>query len=147
MSTETYSGKREWSPAETEDFYKKLLEQALATIPTTGAAMVLGPMFRIRSPKDNFALFEKAQRSLAAQGIQVFDQLPFVDYNLGENNAPFKYDIKFEVFYKPLIESGKINACYCLPDWEQSEGTKSEIRYCKNAGVPVYDVDRSFLIS
>lgn len=125
-----------WSSDETEAFYRNLLDQALQTIPATGAALVLGPMFVIRPPEENFALFEKAQLKLKEQGIPVFNQLPFVDYNLPE--APFNYTLKFEIFYKNLIESGKITACYLLPEWDKSEGTKSEIKYSENAGVPVF---------
>lgn len=130
--------KKVWTLVETETFYKKLLEQALSSIPETGAAMVLGPMFIIRTPEENFLLFEKAQSKLEEKGLEVFNQLPYVDYILGE--APFDYKTKFDVFYKALIESGKITACYILPDWEKSEGTKSEIEYCKKAGVPVFAI-------
>lgn len=130
--------KRKWSPAETQAFYKDLLGKALESIPETGAVMVLGPMFKLRTPEENFALFEQAQSELRAKDITVFNQLPFVDYILG--HAPFEYGTKFEVFYKNLILSGKITACYLLPDWEKSEGTISEIEYCKEAGVPVYNL-------
>ncbi len=127
--------KRIWSAAETESFYTELLNRALTVIPEEGAVMVLVPMFIVRAPEDNFALFEKAHAELKKRGMTVFDQLPFVDYILGD--APFNYKVKFEIFYKKLINSGKITACYLLPDWEKSEGTRSEIHYCKDAGVPV----------
>ncbi len=130
--------KKKWSPDEIKEFYKNLLEKALKTIPESGAVMVLGPMFKIRTPEENFVLFEKAQTELKEKGIEVFNQLPFVDYILG--HAPFEYGTKFEIFYKNLINSGKITSCYLLPDWEQSEGTKQEIEYCKEAGVPVQDI-------
>jgi len=64
MTAETYTEKREWSPAETENFYKQLLEQALATIPASGPQWFLGPMFRIRSPKDNFCSIRKKRKHL-----------------------------------------------------------------------------------
>ncbi len=130
--------KRKWSPDETQEFYKGLLEKALETISENGAVMVLGPMFKIRTPEENFALFEKAQAELREKNIEVFNQLPFVDYMIG--NAPFEYGKKFEIFYKNLINSRKITACYLLPDWEKSEGTIQEIEYCKEAGVPVYNL-------
>ena len=131
---------REWSPAETEAFYSDLLERAMATIPESGAVMVLGPMFIIRKPEENFARFAQAQEDLKLQGMSVFDQLPFVDHNIGVGNAPFKYDVKFELFYKKLIQSGKIKGCYLLPGWEQSQGTKSEIEYARSANVPVIEL-------
>ncbi len=130
--------KREWSIVETQDFYKNLLKKALATIPEKGAAMVLGPMFIIRTPEENFALFEKAQNELQEKGVEIFNQLPFVDYIIGD--APFDYKTKFELFYKALINSGKITSCYLLPDWEKSEGTRSEIQYCKDAKIPVFEM-------
>lgn len=135
---ENNTEKRKWSPDETQEFYKGLLEKALESIPATGAVMVLGPMFKLRTPEENFALFEKAQAKLKEEGVETFNQLPFVDYMIG--NAPFEYGKKFEIFYKSLINSGKITACYLLPDWEKSEGTIQEIEYCRQAGVPVYNL-------
>lgn len=129
---------RSWSPEESEGFYRDLLEKALLVIPESGAVMVAGPMFILRSPEENFALFEQAHSKLREEGKSVFNQLPFVDYNLPE--APFDYETKFRVFYKGLIHSGKISACYLLPDWEQSEGTKTEVAYCKEAGIPAFEI-------
>lgn len=125
-----------WPLDEACAFYERLLAQALSSIPDGGAAMVLGPMFILRTPEENFARFTTAQQKLTAQGIAVFDQLPLVDYNMPA--APFNYALKFEVFYKGLITSGKITACYLLPDWEASEGTKTEVQFCEDAGVPVH---------
>lgn len=132
--------KRDWSDEEAAQFYAELLARALSTIPAQGAAMVLGPMFIIRPPEENFRLFASAQARLVAQGIVVFDQLPLLDYNLPD--APFKYAIKFEKYYKPLIQSGKITVCYLLPDWEQSPGTRSEISFAEEAGVPVFEIPK-----
>ncbi len=135
---ETIKTKREWTAEETKDFYSNLLKRALETIPEGGAAMVLGPMFIIRPAEENFKLFEQAQDKLEKKGLKVFNQLPITDHVLGE--APFDYKTKFEVFYKPLIQSGKITSCHLLPDWEKSAGTRSEIEYCKAAGVPVFEL-------
>ena len=131
---------KEWSPAETRLFYEKLLQKALESISESGAAMILGPMFILRSPEENFRMFESAKQKLEYSGTEVFDQLPYLDYTLGRGNAPFDYKTKFEVFYKQLISSGKIKACYLLPDWEKSEGTRSEVEYCKAANVPVFEI-------
>jgi hypothetical protein len=136
------TAKRVWSPEEAKDFYKQLLEKALRTIPETGAAMVLGPMFILRTPEENFARFDDAHKILEQKGIKVFNQVPFVDYNLPD--APFQYDIKFEIFYKGLITSGKITASYLLPDWQQSKGTLQEIDFCKQAGVPVFELNQIY---
>lgn len=130
--------KRSWSPEESEEFYKDLLRKALLVIPNSGAVMVAGPMFIIRPPEENFALFEEAHTKLKEEGKVVFDQLPFVDYNLPE--APFDYATKFKVFYQGLMQSGKISACYLLPDWEQSEGTRTEAQYCKDFGIPIFEL-------
>jgi hypothetical protein len=134
----TLETKKVWSDLESEIFYQNLLQEALVQIPETGAVMVLGPMFIINSPEENFALFYKAQKTLTDKGLVVFNQIPFVDYNIEE--APFNYAIKFEKFYKPLIQSGKITACYILPHWEKSEGTKSEIEYAREVGLPIYEI-------
>lgn len=130
--------RKSWDSQKTREFYEDLLREALESIPDTGAVMVLGPMFILRSPEENFKLFEGAQQKLKEKNLTVFNQLPFVDHILGD--APFDYKTKFEIFYKRLIKSGKIKACYLLPDWEKSEGTKSEIEYCKEAGVVVHEM-------
>lgn len=135
MSPESH---KEWTESESIEFYNKLLNQALDSISESGASMVLGPMFILNTPEENFLLFEQAQDKLTQQGIQVFNQLPLLDYNL--KDAPFKYDLKFEIFYKGLINSGKINSCYLLPNWRKSEGTKTEIQYCKDNNVPVIEL-------
>lgn len=129
---------REWADSEAADFYKTLLNKALGSISEFGAVMVLGPMFILRSPEENFALFERAQNKLQDLGLTVFNQLPFLDYNI--KDSPFKYEIKFEIFYKGLINSGKIKTCYLLPDWDKSEGTKTEIKYCNENNVPVIEL-------
>ena len=129
---------KEWTQSESIEFYNKLLEQALNSIPESGASMVLGPMFILNTPEENFKLFKETQEKLTQQGIQVFNQLPLLDYNL--KDAPFKYDLKFEIFYKGLINSGKIKSCYLLPNWEKSEGTKTEIQFCKDNNIPVFEL-------
>jgi hypothetical protein len=139
---ESFFDKKIWSLEDTRSFYNDLLKSALDTIPENGSVMVLGPMFIIRKPEENFELFSRAQNFLLEKGESVFNQLPFVDYNIG--NAPFNYKIKFDIFYKGLINSGKIKACYLLPDWDKSEGTRTEIEYCKNANVPVFEINEDF---
>ncbi len=135
MNQVVLKDKKKWTLGKAERFYEELLVKALASLPEEGAVMVLGPMFIIRAPEENFKLFASAQEKLEEEGVSVFNQLPYVDYNLP--TAPFRYDVKFAIFYKGLIESGKITACYLLPMWEQSEGTKQEVEYCKKAGVPI----------
>ena len=122
--------------AESEKYYEQLLEKALATIPESGAVMVLGPLFIKRPHAENLELFEKAQKDLIKQGNTVFDQRAFLDNQ--QTDAPFRFDIKFPMFFQKLIESGKLSACYLMDDWENSEGTVEEVFYCKQAGVPVY---------
>ncbi len=129
---------RKWSDEESKIFYENLLQKALRQIPPSGQAMVLGPMFILGEPEKNFLRFEKAQSDLQSKNIDTFNQVPFVDYNLKE--APFNYKLKFEIFYKGLMNSGKILICYLLPGWEQSEGTKTEIEYCKESGIPIVEI-------
>jgi len=124
--------------AESEKFYDDLLEKAIATIPESGAVMVLGPLFILRPTSENLLQFEKVQKDLEEKGNVVFDQRKFLDIVL--QKAPFRYEIKFPVFFKKLIESGKITACYLLDDWEKSEGVKEEAMYCKSANVPIFKV-------
>jgi hypothetical protein len=133
---ERLQAKREWSAEEADLFYTQLLHEALKSIPDSGVAIVLGAMFINGLPEDNFKKFEAAQNKLREGGIETYNQLPVVDYNLKE--APFKYDRKFELFYKPLIQSGKINACYLLPGWEHSKGVQSEKSYAEEIGIPIY---------
>ena len=133
---ESESEKRTYSESEARQYYDDLLEKSLESIGDGGASIVLGPMFIIRSPEENFELFRSAQKHLRENGIDVFDQLPWLDYNL--QNAPFMYDLKFEIYYKGLIRSGKIKGAYLLEGWEKSKGTRSEVEYCQDFGVPVY---------
>ncbi len=122
--------------SKTELFYQELLEKALASIPESGAVMVIGPLFILRPTTENLSILQKAQQDLRKQGQEVFDQRPFLDISLPD--APFDYQVKFPLFFKKLIQSGKITACYLMDDWEKSEGTRTEVEYCKEAGIPIF---------
>lgn len=69
---------------------------------------------------------------LKAQGIEIFDQIP---YEFGLRRLAIKWEEDgnngycvpiLEVFYGKLIESGCINRGYFIPGWKSSVGARWE---------------------
>lgn len=123
-----------WTEDEARTYYNALLAQALADI-GAAAVMVIGPIRSGRSTAENLQSFQREQAHLSEQGLKVFDQRKYLDQR---GRDPYMLELKFEVFYQGLIQSGKITDCYVLPGWQGSEGTCLEVGYCEERGVPVH---------
>jgi hypothetical protein len=120
---------------EHESYYKVLLDVALESIEEE-SVMVVGPLgVGTEAFESNVARFEKAQKELEDDGYTIFNQLPYLDIFL--TGAPHEHDTKFEIFYKRLIQSGKIATLFVLPGHETSKGTTLELSYAKEKGIPV----------
>ena len=119
------------------EYYKHLLSKALGEIDKLGgtAAMVCGNIgIGTENFEKNIKLIKNKIEELSKKE-NVFDQINYLD--VFNENAPCLYGEKFEVFYKKLIQSGKINKLYVLRGFENSKGTLSEIEFAKEAKVPI----------
>ncbi len=111
-----------------EEFYLELLEKALIKMgPESG--MVVGNIFSDGDSEENINIILNKVAELQSTNETIFNQIPYLDDNI--DNAPFDYDLKFETFYKGLIQSGKINKLFVLPSFEKSVGTKKEIMFAE----------------
>ena len=114
-------------------FYTSLLVDALKVMPEE-CSMVIGPIFA--GDKDqNLRVFQEAIDRLRDGGEIVFSQLGYLDDEIID--APHEYNVKFPIFYKGLIFSGKVKKVFVLDGWEESSGTKKEIEYAKEKEVEI----------
>ncbi len=89
------------------------------------------------SLKKNLALMDRAVELLHTHGRHVFSQLPFE-----EPMQRIKYAHQgsyamtlLDDFYKPLFESGLVDALYFLPAWQSSFGARWEYEQAKRLGI------------
>lgn len=121
--------------SEHESYYKTLLTVALESI-EQGSVMVIGPLgVETDAFESNMSRFEKAQKELEEDGYTVFNQLPYLDIFL--EDAPRDYGAKFDIFYKGIIQSGKVTTLFVLPHYEYARGVLVEISYAQEKAVPV----------
>jgi len=114
-------------------FYTSLLMEALNEMPQE-CSMVIGPIFA--GDKDlNLEKFNQRIKELREKGEVIFSQLDYLDDEV--ENAPHEYKIKFPIFYKGLLYSGRVKKVYVLNGWEESEGTKREIGYAQDKDLEI----------
>lgn len=115
-----------------KEYYKKLLDRALSQIKET-ACMISGPIgVGIDSFDKNIEKL-KNNIDLISQKEIVFNQIPYLDIYL--EDSPKDYSTKFEIFYKGLIQSGKISKLYISKGSQNSKGVISEIEYAKEKDI------------
>lgn len=121
-----------------ETFYLSLLNKALSSA-NDKSSLVIGNIFSSGDKEKNKETIRRKINELEHQGVEVFNQLPYLDENL--ENPPFEYDIKFNTFYKGLIQSGKIIKLYVLPSYKISKGAQKEIIFAKEKGLELEYLD------
>lgn len=123
------------SMSENDSYYQTLLDVVLESI-EEGSVMVVGALgVGTEYFEENMKVFEKAILELEVDGYNVFNQLPYLDIFL--DNAPRDYGAKFDIFYKGIIQSGKITTLFVLPHYEHARGVLAEISYAQEKEVPV----------
>lgn len=90
------------------------------------------------SVETNLAYFNESIKTLQANGLHVFDQMPFEKpmQQLKESIPGFR-DTILDHFYLPILESGKISELYFLPGWETSFGAQWEHTQGKRLGIKI----------
>lgn len=90
--------------------------------------------------KDNLEAFDETIKSLQAEGLNVFDQMPFewpmqgIKFNLPEGVYP---ESILTDFYMPIFESGLVSEFYFMPNWQTSRGAKWEHEEAKRLGIKI----------
>ncbi len=97
-------------------------------------SMVIGPIFS-GDKESNLRTFNETISDLRKRGVVVFSQLDYLDDYV--EGAPHDYKVKFPIFYKGLLYSGKVKEVYVLQGWEGSVGTKKEIEYAKERNLKI----------
>lgn len=116
-----------------EEFYFKLLDKTLEEMGDKIYSMVIGPLRNGKEKTHDYNHSHLADVIKEKSNEEpVFNQLNYQDELFKE--APHRYDIKFDIFYKGVIQSPNIKKLYVLPNFENSEGTMREINFAKEAG-------------
>ncbi len=122
---------------ESKDFYQALLEKAKDEIGKHGAIMVSGTVnvHNEDQRESNIARITRVIQQLRETGWTVFDSMQYLDIRL--TKAPCDYATKFEIFWKGLIQSGRIKMLFVLQSDRNTKGVQSEIRYAQDVGIPI----------
>ncbi len=123
---------------EKERFYAMLLADALRSIDAMGgSASMISAKFGVGTSefKQNLNVLEQRIGDLETQGIQIFNQSHYLDEFI--HGSPGDYETKFAIFFKGLLESGKIKTLYVLPGSASARGVIAEVNIAHEVGVPV----------
>ncbi len=88
----------------------------------------------------NLAAFDSTIRSLQANGLHVFDQMPFewpmqaIKFNLPTGVYP---ESILTDFYMPIFESGFVREFYFMPNWQTSKGATWEHEEARRLGIKI----------
>jgi hypothetical protein len=88
--------------------------------------------------EENLKYLDKIIDDLQAQGIDIFDQMPFektfqrIAYS---KTSKEHHDDILTNFYEPIFRSKKITTLYFVPDWESSKGANWEYQKAKELGI------------
>ena len=88
----------------------------------------------------NLHAFNETIHSLQAQGVHVFDQMPFEMpmQRIKENLKPGEYPESILTdFYLPLFKSGYITRFYFMPNWKTSHGAQWEHGLAQELGIEI----------
>jgi hypothetical protein len=131
-SLEKFLSKERNIQLESVEDYENLLNVALWEIDEYGFdTMASFPIFSTQNrstPLDNLRYAENFINSISSEGFNVWSQIPYLDMNLPNLKIEKELETlsKFNEFYKPLLESGKIKNLYMRKGWENSLGCQTE---------------------
>lgn len=136
--------KKKFSLEETKEFYSTLLDQAKQELASLDKPiMICGQLFNGLGLEHHMSRMKSYQKIFSKKGHDIFNQLKYLDSHLP--SAPFNYNLKFEIFYKGIIQSGYITKCYFMPGWEKSQGARTEMEFCKENDIKVEIIDHDIV--
>ncbi len=111
-------------------------------------AMVCGPISTggRSSRKENLQVFSRAIDRIAADGLIVFNQMPFEDdmERIYKTNSDLQGLVLLEQFYWPILRSRFISLLCFLPGWQDSIGAKWEHGQAKKLKIPILYLAESY---
>jgi hypothetical protein len=103
---------------------------------------VCGPIATggLGSLEANLGAFNEEIKKLQAQGLYVFDQMPF-EMPMQEvkklgNTGPHSQSL-LDDFYMPIFKSGNISTAYFMPNWTTSKGATWEHGLMQELGIEI----------
>lgn len=124
---------------DSELFYEDLLLKAFSVLEDNSSIVIGSLGVDTKDFKRNEKLFKEYIYKLQRKNIKIFDQIPYLDIYL--KNSPKDYSKKFEIFYKGIIQSGKIKKIFVIPNWEKSLGVITEINFAKEKNIEIEYLD------
>jgi hypothetical protein len=100
---------------------------------------VCGPIASggLGSLEANLDVFNKTIHELQAQGLSVFDQMPF-EYPMQKLKKKLADPMQIlNEFYLPIFQSGHISTLYFIKGWESSIGSNWEHDLGKKLGIEI----------
>ncbi len=142
-----------WTETEVEalktaDTFEEVAEIAITILSRMSKAgleivQICGPMSTggLGNLADNMARFQLAIERAFANGLLVFDQLPFQEViirlsGFQEGRSNYNWDI-LEIFYKRIFESGYVRRTLFIPGWGGSTGASWERQMVTKLGLIV----------
>ncbi len=140
----THWTQREWEALPQVQSFADLAEIALTILRRMPqpSGEVCGPISTggKGSIEANIAEFNTTIDRLLAQGLTIFDQVPFeqhiFDLIAGGKGSRLQNEL-LEKFYSPLFTSGLINTLYFIPGWESSHGATWEHQQARELGINI----------
>ena len=113
-------------------------------------AMLSGPISTggKSSRTENLFVFSRAIQRVSAEGLIVFDQMPFED-DIGRifKSDPTQQELRLlEEFYLPIFKTGFISLMCFLPGWESSIGARWEREQAKKLKMPTLYLAESYIV-
>lgn len=110
--------------------------------------MVSGPISTggVGHVEGNLEVFQRTIDVLQAEGLPIYDQLPFERHMWRIAKAKNSSDDELlNEFYAPLLESGIIKRLYFIDGWESSYGATREHEIAISCYIPRIYLQRDFL--
>ncbi len=126
-----------------------ILEDMCTDFEPKPIAMLSGPISTggKSSRTENLAIFSRAIQRVSADGLIVFDQMPFED-DIGRifKSDPTQHELRLlEEFYRPILETKVISLLCFLPKWETSFGANWEHGQAKRLKIPRLYLAESYI--
>jgi hypothetical protein len=117
--------------------------------PLKPIAMVCGPISTGGKGcrKDNLALFSRAIDRLTADGLILFNQMPFEEdmERIYKSRPELQGSRLLEEFYLPIFRLRFIKLLCFLPGWETSKGATWENEQAKKLKIPMIYLAESYM--
>lgn len=133
-----------------ENDLKRTVSDALVAVSKMSKPVILfsGPVSTggFGSVADNIECLLSFISESSKRGISVFNQIVYEKRldSILKDHKDYDYPL-LNYFYKPILESGKINGLVFLPLWQSSIGSTWEHNFATSIGIPIFYLEHMFV--